>query len=269
MQGMAELPLSRTINAYNTATESENRIHDDETASRFGFTGGLVPGVDVFAYMTHAPVAVWGNDWLEQGAMQARFLKPVYDGDDATLEATEGGEDALLLALSSRSEACATGRAYRKAASPSLDIPETGERPDQQNRPPASMESLPVGAVLGFNAEPYTADIGREHLADTRQDPALFDYGDIANPAWLLRRANYILAENVTLGPWIHSESDIRLHRLVRDGDTIDVRARVADNFERKGHLIVALNFAILVGDELAMTGRHVAIYQPRQVSAG
>ncbi len=266
---MPDLLIERTINAFNTATASENKIHDDATASRFGFTGGLVPGVDVFAYMAHAPVKHWGRDWLENGAMQARFLKPVYDGEDATLEAENAGEDAMLLTLKSRSEVCGTGRAYRKAVSPNPIIPDRGTRPDQDARPDASEASLPIGTLLGFEPEPYTTELGLEHLADTREDAALFDDGRIANPAWLLRRANYILAENVLLGPWIHTESDIRLHRLVTDGDTIDVRAQVADNFERKGHLIVALNFAILVGDAPAMTGRHVAIYQPRQVREG
>ena len=38
--------------AFNTAHDSENKIHDDATARRFGFGGGLVPGVDVYGYMT-------------------------------------------------------------------------------------------------------------------------------------------------------------------------------------------------------------------------
>ena len=45
------------VQAYNTAHSSENKIHDDAVARRFGFTGGLVPGVDVYAYMMHLPVA--------------------------------------------------------------------------------------------------------------------------------------------------------------------------------------------------------------------
>ena len=53
-----------TVNAYNSARDSENKIHDDSVASRFGFRGGLVPGVDVYGYMTHLPVARWGRDWL-------------------------------------------------------------------------------------------------------------------------------------------------------------------------------------------------------------
>ncbi len=35
------LPAPSTIVAFNTAAASENRIHDDETARRFGFTGAL------------------------------------------------------------------------------------------------------------------------------------------------------------------------------------------------------------------------------------
>ncbi len=59
--------------AFNSATASSNKIHDDEVAQRLGFRGGLVPGVDVYAYLTHPPAAAWGIDWLERGTMQARF----------------------------------------------------------------------------------------------------------------------------------------------------------------------------------------------------
>ena len=32
------------VSAHNTAQASENKIHDDATARRFGFSGGLVGG---------------------------------------------------------------------------------------------------------------------------------------------------------------------------------------------------------------------------------
>ena len=68
------------VRAFNTAAASENKIHDDAVARRFGFHGALVPGVEVYAYMAHVPVARWGRAWLEGGAAECRFLKPVYDG---------------------------------------------------------------------------------------------------------------------------------------------------------------------------------------------
>ena len=99
------------VNAFNTATASENKIHDDAMARRFGFRGGLVPGVEVFAYMAHMPVARWGRNWLERGQAECRFLKPVYDGAVARVTATEDG-DALELSVISGEHQCATGRAF-------------------------------------------------------------------------------------------------------------------------------------------------------------
>ena len=74
--------------AFNTATASANKIHDDAVAQQFGFRGGLVPGVDVYAYLCHPPAAAWGLDWLRHGTMRARFHRPVYDGHQVTSRRT-------------------------------------------------------------------------------------------------------------------------------------------------------------------------------------
>ncbi len=81
------------VEAYNTSKLSENKIHDDSVARRFGFSGGLVPGVDVMAYMMHLPVKKWGRAFLERGLIEARFVKPVYDGEIAEVrgEESDGG----------------------------------------------------------------------------------------------------------------------------------------------------------------------------------
>jgi len=96
------------VSAYNTAKASENKIHDDATARRFGFSGGLVGGVHVYAYMTHLPVARWGRAWLERGTGDCRFGKPVYEGEIAEISAEESA-DGLALTVRSRGELCATG----------------------------------------------------------------------------------------------------------------------------------------------------------------
>src|SRR3954465_10379083 len=98
------------VSAYNTSKHSENKMHDDTVAQRFGFAGGLVPGVDVMAYMMHLPVARWGRDFLERGLIEARFLKPVYDGETAAVTAEEK-HGVLTIAVESRGQLCATGSA--------------------------------------------------------------------------------------------------------------------------------------------------------------
>src|SRR5258708_19258610 len=77
------------VQAYNTAKLSENKMHDDTVAKRFGFSSGLVPGVDVMAYMMHLPVRKWGRAFLERGLIEARFIKPVYDGEIANVSGEE------------------------------------------------------------------------------------------------------------------------------------------------------------------------------------
>ena len=55
------------VEAYNLSHASENKIHDDAVARSFGFAGGLVPGVEVYAYACQPAVQLWGRAWLERG----------------------------------------------------------------------------------------------------------------------------------------------------------------------------------------------------------
>ena len=109
------LLLTYRVKARNTATESENKIHDDVVASGYGFKGGLVPGVAVYAYMTAPIVSKYGMKWLEGGTMQMRFLKPVYDGDEIVVRAeTQNNEtvkEAVIRVERGDGSLCATGAA--------------------------------------------------------------------------------------------------------------------------------------------------------------
>jgi hypothetical protein len=41
-------PPPYRVQACNLLLASENNIHDDQVSRRFGFAGGLVPGVEVY-----------------------------------------------------------------------------------------------------------------------------------------------------------------------------------------------------------------------------
>jgi hypothetical protein len=70
------MTVAHQVRAHNAATQSENKIHRDDVARRYGFQGGLVPGVTVYAYMTQPVAATLGRPWLERGTMAARFVRP-------------------------------------------------------------------------------------------------------------------------------------------------------------------------------------------------
>ena len=251
---------THTLTAFNTAKFSDNKVHDDEVAGKLGFTGGLVPGVEVFAYMAHLPCARWGEAFLRGGRLAAKFIKPVFDGEDTRVTEHDG---ALSVATASTA-LCAVGETALSDRA-ALDAP-AAPRCHPAERPEASPDALPEGLVLGTMHELFVREECRWYLdAVSEQLPLFRDQGP-AHPGFLLRRANFVLAYSVRLGPWIHIASDVVFHSPLSDGEPFETRGQITRNYEHKGHLVVDLNVAILSSDRPVMSGTHSAIYRPRQL---
>lgn len=261
------------LTAHNTATQSDNKIHDDEVARRFGFAGGLVPGVDVYAYLTHPPAEAWGLEWLARGTMRGRFLAPVYEGERITVAPVDHreGDDGPTVRLEVRNHegtVCATGEASLPRRPPARPSPSLWPEVAQATAPPpASPLSLVVGSAFGLVPHGFHAAKAAVYLDDVRETLPLYRDEGVAHPGWVLRDANYVLAANVRLGPWIHVESVTQHHAAVADGQVVQTRALVAREWEHKGHRFVELDVAVLADGEVAQRVTHTAIYQPRQAS--
>ena len=256
------------VEAFNTAKASENKIHDDAVARRFGFGGGLVPGVDVYAYMAHQPVARWGRAWLERGAAECRFQKPVYDGDIATVTATETA-DGLDLRVDSHGELCASGSASLPGslASPSELLTEPPL--PRGERPPASEDTLAVGTLLGIRPLLITRDLVEQCLSDLRETETLYLKEGLAHPVIIARTGNWALNHNVVLGPWMHVGSKLQHFAAARIGDELSVRARITGNYQHKGHRFVDVDVQVLANKHIPVARiAHTAIWLPRQLAA-
>ena len=250
-----------SIVAFNTATASANKIHDDEVARQLGFRGGLVPGVDVYAYLCHPPAARWGRDWLEHGTMRARFHVPVYDGHEAHITSPDGERLELH---DEEGGLCADGAAALDApARP----PEVDRWPDVLptiSPPPASPDVLVPGTAFGLEPHVFHAAEHIEYLADVREELPIYREQGLAHPGWILRDANYVLSSNVRLGPWIHVESTVQHFAVVEDGQRVGCRGLVTQEWEHKGHRFVRMDVLHTAdGSPVARTD-HTAIYRPR-----
>ena len=256
------------VQAYNTARLSENKMHDDTVAKRFGFSGGLVPGVDVMAYMMHSPVSRWGRAFLERGWMEARFIKPVYDGEMAHVTADER-DGALTIELHSQGQLCATGSASLPASAPSIPIADFRETAAVAERRPVSATSFALGTWLGTVPRAWEGDAATDYLADVRETDPIYAREGLGHPGLLQRVMNKVLMDNAILGPWIHVGSRMQLLTAAASGDTLTARARVTGNYERKGHRFVELDALIVANGRTPLAYcQHIAIYQPREQRA-
>jgi hypothetical protein len=256
------------VSAYNTSKQSENKIHDDAVARKYGFSGGLVPGVDVMAYMLHMPVAAWGRGFLERGLIEARFVKPVYDGEIAEVTASES-EGVLTIEVESRGELCATGTASLPALAPSLALADFTSVAAARERKPVSVNSYEVGQWLGTVPRDWSGDAAREYLADVREADPIYARENLGHPGLLQRVMNRVLVDNAILGPWIHVGSRMQLLSAAKTGDEITARAKVTGNYEKKGHRFVELDALVVANGTTPLAHCwHIAIYQPREQAA-
>jgi hypothetical protein len=261
------MTISYLVRARNAATASENKIHHDEVARRYGFTGGLVPGVTVYAYMAHPVVEVLGRAWLEHGTMAARFVRPCYDGDEVVVDAVATVGDPGLLEVTARradGDVVATSTASvpsRAPTPPPVTAYPTTPLPDE--RPPATRDTLAVLDPLGSWEATFRVDHAPAFLDEIGEDLKLFRADGLAHPGYLLLAANSVLVANVRLGPWMHVGSDVVHFGVVADSDRVSTRGRVARLFERKGHSFAELDLLLVANDTRPVQQvRHTLIYE-------
>ena len=268
-----ELPR-RSQTAFNYATESENRMHSDDGARRYGFRGGLVPGIADYAFFVPSVLDALGKEWAATGWMTAKLLRPVYESDRVEVRGVVSLAEPLEIVLElvgPSGDICATARAGSEGDVGLVERdPGRAELPSSEDRPPAGMQSLPVGKVLGSLSVSLDEDgfkrQWRENFGPSGEWPA----GSPApHPAFYPDLGNRILSSNVLLGPWIHTESRTRHLAAARWGEQISVRGGVRESFEKRGHEFVSLDVGFF-GDDgrtLAVLD-HRAIVRPRVVDS-
>jgi hypothetical protein len=256
------------VQAYNTAKQSENKMHDDTVAKRFGFSGGLVPGVDVMAYMMHLPVRQWGRAFLERGLIEARFVKPVYDGETADITGVVS-DGLLTIEVESRGELCASGSAWLPASAPSFALADYRDIAAVTDRKPVNASSYQLDKWLGTLPRAWAGEAATEYLADIRETDPIYAAEALGHPGLLQRIMNKVLVDNAILGPWIHVGSRMQLLAASQSGDELTARAKVTGNYEKKCHRFVELDALVVANGRTALAHcQHIAIYQPREQAA-
>jgi len=244
--------------ARNFSVNTENRIHSDAVAARFGFQGALVPGVAVFGHMTRPLVATLGTTWLANYQADVRFLKPAYHGDALTIRHAVTGDEHLV-------ECESRGVLLAELRSRPLTTPVDGqavpsEGPAIAERPEIHWDNVHVGAPFPSWTWIPDAVANAEAAAQVDDDLACYQ-DDVLHPHAILAAANRAFTRRYHLPAWLHVGSSIRFRKLLRVGDAIEVRATPTRKWRRKGHAFVDLDIAYLTGGEVAAQIVHTSIF--------
>ncbi len=261
------------VTAHAAEEVVENKIHEDGLARTYGFRGGLVPGVVVYAWMTQPVIEAVGLDWIERGGFSTRFLKPVYYGEPATVRATvaERRGDGLTIearTLDQAGQVCGVAT-FTLGEGPGPAAPDPGAYPAAAlpaDRPLVSREVLAGRTVLGSPSTLVDRAVADAFLAKVGDRLPLYQgAGALVHPGFYLDQANKALSQNVRVSPWVHVESEGRHFGAARVGERVDTRGRVARLYDKKGHEFVELDLLLLAeGARPVARVRHVAIYRLR-----
>ncbi len=231
--------------------EAQNRIHHDDVAQQFGFTGALVPGVELFARLTTPLVAAWGDEWLSGGRIDVRFRRPVYDGEELLVEVRDGD----LTATGPDGEVRCVGTATR-----------TGDRPDLTGLvdEPGWAEPVddPVAGPFGSVAEVLAVEQNQWYLDAIGEPLTLYRENSWAHPGMLLKAVHRLLTRNVVLGPWIHTASECTFLGVARLPALMTSHGRVTAVGRRGRHDEVRYDALVLADGEPVLHTRHTALYR-------
>lgn len=261
--------------AFNQVPHSDNRIHSDEVAKAYGFTGALVPGVTVSSYLIHPAIEAWGMDWLQRGRAHVRVQSPLYDHARFQVT-TEPADHRYTAELSSEDRLCAVAE---------VELPEeAGPAPvyqghqlmgDDYEAPQATRHNMEVLQQSGCPAGDFVWSADRE-MATYLRDPAgmprlLRTDGEgegYANPAFLLGCANRHFCAVATMSPWIHMETRSQNYQPVPLGTALVSEMTIVDLFNKKGHEFADCVFSFFRKDnhECVFSVEQRAIYKMREV---
>lgn len=261
------LPEHR-VRASIEPADFTNRIQEDEYARRYGFRAGLVPGLSVYAYMSRPVAELLGRDWLERGSAEARFIRPVCEGEEIRLTGTVTSiaQDGTLLldcqAANNQGVMCGIGSAQLPptAACPE-PLPDDYPVSRAKLHRPIALEFLHAGDSLVPVTSEFTWNVHWQYCRKSIRDLHPL-YEKILHPGWIASRASQIFAANYAIQAWIDVSCRVQHFHLQEEECSIQTRGRIQDKFEHNGDHFVELDLAVFSPTGCLATIRYTVIFR-------
>lgn len=251
------------------APHYKGSIHDDEVARARGYKAALIPGAFVYGHVSRLALDAWGEQWAKQGAMSARFRRPVYNGDRIVVSASALEDDgtfrrAQVSVRNDDGEEVATGWVaipHHEQQPP--DIATLPVLPTPDELPRIEIGDLHVGTKTFSRDRVLTAaDYATSRSAFAETHP-LYDRLGFVHSGMLMRMAMGDTQSGFRFpSPIVLTEAEAQHYALVHPGQRVKHSGRVVEVYERKGkHYFVSEEFTIVDDRFVAARFRRTSIY--------
>lgn len=222
-----------SVRAVNLPEHADNPVHTDAGGRAAGYSGAVVAGTTVYAYLARPVLDAWGERWAGDGTAEVRFVDAVIEGSSLDLVPSEddGGWTVTALVDGRRGAALRVG---------------LGAEPPP---PPTGTRLEPMVAVLDEGLAGYARRVG-----------AASGPPDAAHPVVWPVLANRLFATQLVDGPWIHTRSAVRHVASVRPGATVVVEAWLVDRFSSRAGERAVVDLRFTVDDRLVAAVEHEAV---------
>lgn len=247
------------VTARNFSASSENKIHSDEVAKKYGFRGALVPGVAVYGHLSRPLVQAYGAAWLGHSANTLRLLKPAYHGEKLLLALSQTEAGDLVTCHNPLGELLAEVKSSDTLPElPDLSVLDAAPKPEQ--RVEISWQTVNPGETFVPWRFEISAEANQTYTQQVDDPQDLFS--DYAHPHLLQHLANAALVKEQVMPTWMHVGTDTCHRSALRVGDEVTVRSAVLDKWQKKGHEFIRIWVTLWRGDELTTDMHHTAIFK-------
>lgn len=248
--------------ARNFSESSENKIHSDDIAKKFGFKGALVPGVAVYGHLTWPLVDRFGEDWLSHSVCNLRLIKPAYHDDRLILTISDSEDANTVQCHNSDGELLATLISTMPETLPDPEPAHIFDAPAKDSgRVEIEWDTIRVDEPFKAWDVTISEELNATFAAQVADTLPIYRQGFV-HPHFLLGSANRALVDEYYMPAWIHVGSETRHRSAVRVGDTLTVRCVPLEKWQKKGHEFIRLYVSYWRGDELTTDIMHTAIYK-------
>jgi acyl dehydratase len=252
------------ITARNFSETSENRIHSDEIAKKYGFKGALVPGVAVYGHLTYPLVAKHGEPWLSESSNNVRLLKPAYHGDALTLHASGESDQEVVICENAAGEKLAELNSKLSVPPVLGDTTVLEDNYRITERVEISWDNIETERPFAPWEFTLSKAENERYTIEVDDNLAVYQQGFV-HPHLLLSLANTALMNEYIMPTWLHVGSQTHHRKALHVGDTICIRSVPLEKWRRKGHEFIRLWVTYWRGDEVTTDIMHTAIYKVAQ----